>query len=110
MVETLQEFMCKYMTQQTEALKGCLIAALKSKDQTLSLLDERLGSLIPSNDVKLCELLAKAQLFREEIKVTRDGRNRYKVFHLTETGKAMAQQASAEGFNGKMPLNEKVEM
>ncbi len=33
-----------------------------------------------------------AGLFLEVIKVTRDGRNRYKVFYLTAKGKEMAQQ------------------
>ena len=93
------------MQQQAESLKGCLMAILNSKEQYLSLLDESLGTPIPSGNIKLCELLTDAGLFREEVKVTRDGRNRYKVFFLTELGKEMAQQIKAEGYNGAVPQN-----
>ena len=101
MVQKLQDYMCKYMQEQTESLKGCLLAALNSKEQYLSLLDESLGTTIPSKDIKLCELLTNAGLFREEIKLTRDGRNRYKLFYLTDTGKEMAEQIKAEGYSGR---------
>jgi len=88
--------MCKYIQEQTEPLKGCLLAALNSKEQSLSLLDESLGTTNPSIDIRLCELLAHAGLFREETKLTRDGRNQYKVFYLTDLGKEMAQQIKNE--------------
>ncbi len=103
MVQTLQEYMCNYIQQLIEPLKGCLLAALNSKDQTLSLLDQSLGSPIQSMDINMCEILAKAGLFREEDKLTRDGRNRYKLFNLTDTGMEMAKQIKIEGFKGKMP-------
>jgi hypothetical protein len=105
MVKTLQEYMCNYIQQLTEPLKGCLLAALNSKDQTLSLLDQSLGSPVPSMDINMCEMLADAGLFTEEVKLTRDGRNRYKLFNLTSIGKEMAKQIKMEGFNGKMPQN-----
>ena len=96
MSQQLQDYMCKYVQEKTELLKGCLLAALNSKEQYLSLLDESLGTTNPSIDVKLCELLAKAGLFREENKLTRDGRNQYKLFYLTDLGKEMAQQIKNE--------------
>ena len=98
-------FYVKYMQGQTEALKGCLVAALDSREQYLSLLDESLGTRVPSVDIKLCEVLVEAGLFREEIKITRDGRNRYKVFYLTDSGRQMAQQIKTEGYSGKVPQN-----
>jgi hypothetical protein len=105
MVETLQDYLCKYLQEQTPALKGCLIAVYDSRLQYLSLLDESLGTPVPSANLKFCELLADAGLFREEVKITRDGRNRYKLFYLTDTGKEMAQQIKAEGYTGPVPQN-----
>jgi len=96
MSQKLQDYLCKYVQTQTEPLKGYLLAALNSKEQYLSLLDESLGTTNPSIDIKLCELLAKAGLFREEIKLTRDGRNEYKLFYLTDIGKEMAMQIKKE--------------
>jgi hypothetical protein len=103
MAQNLQDFMCKYMQKQTEPLKGCLVAALNSKEQILSFLDQSLGTTVSSVDIKLCELLSDAGLFREETKITRDGRNRYKLFYLTEAGREMAEQIKTEGFTGEMP-------
>src|SRR5208283_4557214 len=96
MSQKLRDYMCKYIQKQTEPLKGCLLAALNSKEQYLSLLDESLGTPSPSIDVKLCEFLAQAGLFREENKLTRDGRNQYKLFYLTDLGKEIAQQIKKE--------------
>ncbi len=97
--------MCKYMQDQTQLFKGCLIAVLDSREQYLSLLDESLGTPVASADIKLCEVLADAGLFREEAKTTRDGRNRYKVFYLTEQGKEIALQIKEEGYSGRVPQN-----
>ncbi len=99
----LQNLMCQFMEKKSDPLKGCLIAALKSKEHYLSLLDESLGSTIPSEDIRLCELLTDVALFREEIKLTRDGRNRYKLFYLTEKGTQLAEQIEQEGFDGAIP-------
>lgn len=82
-----------------------MIAAFDSREHYLSLIDESLGSPIPSPNIKLCELLCDAGLFREEVKLTRDGRNRYKVFYLTDSGMQMVKRIKAEGFNGKVPQN-----
>ena len=96
MSQQLQDYMCKYVQEKTELLKGCLLAALNSKEQYLSLLDESLGTPTPSIDLKLCELLTNAGLFREEVKLNRDGRNEYKLFYLTDLGKEMAMQIKKE--------------
>lgn len=105
MAETFKEYLYRYVDSQTEFLKGCLMAAFDSREHYLSLLDESLGSPLPSANIKLCEMLADAGLFREEIKLTRDGRNRYKVFYLTDAGMQMVEQIKGEGFNGKVPQN-----
>jgi hypothetical protein len=103
MVEALQDYMCRYMEQQTEHIKGCLLAALNSKEQYLCLLIESLGTPVPSEEARLSELLVDAGLFREETKITRNGRNRYKLFYLTPTGKQFAQQIQEDGFDGEIP-------
>jgi hypothetical protein len=53
----------------------------------------------------MCEVLVGANLLREEVKVTRDGRNRYKVFYLTEQGMELAKKIKQEGYSGSMPQN-----
>jgi hypothetical protein len=105
MVETLQDYLCRYIQKQTEALKGCLIAAYNSNLNYLSLLDESLGTPTGSKEIKLCEILVNAGLLHEEVKVTRDGRNRYKLFYLTLAGREIAKQIKAEGFSGAVPQN-----
>jgi len=71
------------MDEKSEYLKGCLLAALDSQEGYLCLLIESLGTPVPSEDVRYSELLVDAGLFREETKITRNGRNRYKLFYLT---------------------------
>jgi hypothetical protein len=48
-------------------------------------------------------LLVDAGLFREEVRTTRDGRNRYKVFYLTDAGREIAKQVKSEGYDGAVP-------
>ena len=103
MAEDFDDLMCRYVGTRSHDLKGCLVAAFKSRDHYLSLLDESLGSPIPNDEIRNCEVLADAGLFREEIKLNRDGRNRYKLFYLTEKGQQIAEQIIAEGFNGSIP-------
>ena len=105
MVETLQDYLCRYIAGQTEAFKGCLLAAYDNRLQYLSLLDESLGTPTESKEIRLCEILVNAGLFREETKTTRDGRNRYKLFYLTDAGMEIAQQIKSEGFSGSVPQN-----
>ncbi len=103
MVGTLQEIMCRYMDEKKEPLKGCLLAALESKEQYLCILVESLGTPVPSEELKLSELLTNAGLFIMEEKFNRDGRNRYKQFYLTEEGRQIAEQIKREGYDGEIP-------
>jgi hypothetical protein len=103
MVGTLQEIMCRYMDEKNESLKGCLVAALESKEQYLCLLVESLGTPVASEEIRLSELLTSAGLFRMEEKFNRDGRNRYKQFYLTEEGRQVAEQIKREGYDGEIP-------
>ena len=95
--------MSKYIQDQTRVWKKYLLTALNRTNQYLSYLDERLGTSLQSTDIRNCELLTDALLFREEVKLTRDGRNRYKIFYLTDLGKEMAQRIKEEGYSDEMP-------
>ncbi len=103
MAATLQDYMCKYMQEQTEPLEGCLLAALESKEHHLCLLVESLGTSVSSEDVKRSELLVDAGLFREEQRITRNGRNRYKLFFLTDAGRRLAERIKRDGYDGEIP-------
>ena len=103
MSQKFEEHMCKYTQDQADVLKSYLLATLDSKDQCLYYLDSRLGTALPSMDIRNCELLADARLFREEIKITLDGRNRYKLFYLTDLGKEMAKNMRDESLTDEMP-------
>jgi hypothetical protein len=37
--------------------------------------------------------------------MTRNGRNRYKLYHLTDTGRRVAMQTKDEGYSGKTAEN-----
>ena len=43
------------------------------------------------SDLKNCELLRDAGLFTEDIKFSRNGRNSYRFFYLTDVGKRFAE-------------------
>jgi hypothetical protein len=103
MSQKFEEFMCKFVSEQTSVLKSYLLAALDSEDGRLYILDSRLGTSIPSMDIRYCEFLTEARLFREELKLTLDGRNRYKLFYLTDLGKEMAKLLKDESFTNDVP-------
>ena len=96
MTQKLEELMCKHIQNQTGTLKKYLLAASDSQEQYLCYLYVSIGTVVPSIDIRNCELLTDAQLFKEEVKLTRDGRNRYKHFYLTDLGKEIAMQMKEE--------------
>ena len=108
MAERFRDFICEYIRGRAEVLQGYLIGALESKEGYRSYLDESLGTPLPSLDIRNCELLTNAQLLHEEIKITRNGRNRYKLFYLTDLGKEMAEQMKEEGYDGEVQVNPEI--
>ena len=96
MTQKLKIYMCKYIQEQTGILKQYLLAAKTAKTKYLCYLDISLGTPVPSIDIKNCELLTEAGLFREEYKVTKTDATRYKIFYLTELGKEVAKEIREE--------------
>ena len=96
------------MQERSGVFKPYLMAALESKEMNLSYLDIVLGTLVPSMDIRNCELLVDAGLFREEVKVTIDGRNRYKIFYLTSLGTELARQIREESVTEQIPQSPQI--
>jgi len=96
MSEKLSDYLSGYIQSRVGVFKKYLLAALNSKDQCIWYLESSEGMVIPSSDLKNCELLRDAQIFLEDIKLSRSGRNSYKVFCLTELGKQIAEQIKKE--------------
>jgi hypothetical protein len=99
MAEKHEEYICKFFQDQSSIYKMYLSAALDNQEQNLCYLDQSLGTNLPSIDIKNCELLLDAKLFREETKVTRDGRNKCRLFFLTSLGLEMAQQIKEDSMS-----------
>ena len=57
-------------------------------------IDRRLDC--PFLRLKNCELLRDAQIFREDTRISRNGRNIYKVFSLTDFGRQIAEELKKE--------------
>jgi hypothetical protein len=102
-MEKFEDFICKYFQEKTNLYGQYLLVASDSQDQFLSYLYSSQGATIPSVDIRNCELLTEAGLFREEIKLTRDGRNEYKLFYLTDLGKEMARQFKQGAYSDELP-------
>ena len=98
-----EDFICKYFQEQSDIFKKYLLVAADSQDQFLCYIESSQGTQLPSVDIRNCELLTDARLFREETKVTRDGRNQYKLFYLTDLGKEMAKQIREEDYTDELP-------
>ena len=96
MSQRLEDYLSEYIKGRVGIFKKYLLAALDSKDQSIWYLEASEGLIIPSADLKNCELLRDAQLFREDLKVSRNGRNTYKLYFLTELGKKIAEELKAE--------------
>ncbi len=92
----LADFLSEYIKGRVGVFKKYLLAALDNKEQGLWYLEASAGMMIPSADLKNCELLRDAQLFREDMKLSRNGRNTYKIYYLTEMGKKLAEELRAE--------------
>lgn len=93
----LGNYLSEYIQGRVGVFKKYLIAALENRDQCIWYLESSEGMLVPSSDLKNCELLRDAQLLSEDIRVSRNGRTTYKIYCLTDLGKKMAQQVMQEG-------------
>ena len=100
MSQELSEYLSNYIESRVGVFKKYLLAALDNKDQCLWYLESTAGMVIPSSDLKNCELLRDAQLFNEDIRISRNGRNTYKIYCLTELGKKLATEIKKEGLEG----------
>lgn len=100
MSEELGEYLSNYIQTRTGLLKKYLLAALDNKDNCIWYLESTEGMLAPSSDLKNCQLLRDAQLFNEDVRISRNGRNTYKIYCLTELGKKFAESIKEEGLEG----------
>jgi hypothetical protein len=92
----LSDYLSKYIELRVGVFKKYLLAALDNKDQCIWYLESSEGMIIPSSDLKNCELLRDAQIFKEDTRISRNGRNSYKIFCLTELGKQLAADLKKE--------------
>ena len=97
----LGEYLSNYIQTRVGLLKRYLLAALDNKDHCIWYLESSEGRLAPSSDLKNCQLLRDAQLFNEDTRISRNGRNTYKIYCLTELGKKFAEAIKQEGLEGK---------
>ena len=96
MSQRLGNYLSEYIKGRVGVFKKYLLAALDNKDQSIWYLEASAGMMIPSADLKNCELLRDAQLFHEDLKLSRNGRNTYKIYYLTDLGKKLAEELKAE--------------
>ena len=96
MTEKFGSYLRDYISSRTGVYKKYLIAAAQKEDQCIFYLESSGGMMIPSADRKNCELLRDAQLFKEDVRISRNGRNTYIFFCLTEIGKEMAKALISE--------------
>jgi hypothetical protein len=106
--EHFDEYICRFVQEHKEFLRRYVLNAYESKDQYVCYLDSSLGTPVPSEDIRNLEFLTEAKLFKEEIKFNRDGRNRYKMFVLTDMGRKMAKHLKAEGYSGEAHVNPEI--
>lgn len=100
MTEELSAYLSSYIKTRVGVYKKYLLAALDNKDQCIWYLESTEGMLTPSSDLKNCQLLRDAQLFNEDTRISRNGRNTYKIYCLTELGKKLAEEIKKEGLEG----------
>ncbi len=103
MSHKLGDYLCGYIKDRVGVLKKYLLAALDNEDQCISYLESHEGMIVPSSDLKNCELLRDAGIFREDIKLSRHGRNSFKFFYLTELGRQFAEELKHESLLRRNP-------
>jgi hypothetical protein len=103
MSDELGEYLSTYIRSRVGVFKKYLLAALDNKDQCIWYLESTEGMLVPSSDLKNLQLLRDSQLLSEDIRISRNGRNTYKIYCLTELGRKLATEIKKEGLEGKKP-------
>jgi hypothetical protein len=101
MSEELEQYLSSYIKSRVGVFKKYLLAALDNKDHCIWYLESTEGMLMPSSDLKNLQLLRDAQLFTEDIRMSRNGRNTYKIYCLTQLGMNLATKIKKEGLEGK---------
>jgi hypothetical protein len=96
MTEELKEYLSNYIQTRVGIFKKYLLAAFDNKDKCIWYLESSEGMLSPSSDLKNCQLLRDAQLFNEDVRISRNGRNTYKVYCLTDLGKKFVEALKKE--------------
>jgi hypothetical protein len=91
-----ENFLCDYLKGRVGIYKKYMLAALDNKEGCIWYLEYSEGMIVPNSDLKNCELLRDAGIFREDTRVSRNGRNTYKLYMLTENGKKIAEEIKAE--------------
>ena len=97
MSEELKEYLSNYIQTRAGLFKKYLLAALDNKDHCIWYLESSEGMLAPSSDLKNCQLLRDAQLLNEDLRMSRNGRNTYRIYCLTDLGKKFAEAIKEEG-------------
>jgi len=91
MSDKLAEYLTNYIRERIGVYKKYIIAAFNSPGHCIWYLESSAGMPVPSSDLKNCELLRDAKIFTEDTRISRNGRNIYKVFCLTDFGKQLAK-------------------
>jgi hypothetical protein len=104
----LETFLTDYIKSRIGVFKKYLLAALHNKDCCLWYVEYCEGTILPSADLKNCQLLRDAKLFREDTKLSRNGRTAYKIYCLTDEGKKIAQELKEESIVGENELPEEI--
>ena len=100
MSEELGHYLSSYIQSRVGVFKKYLLAALDNKDHCIWYLESTEGMLVPSSDLKNIQLLRDAQIFTEDVRMSRNGRNTYKIYCLTELGMKLAIAIKKEGLEG----------
>jgi hypothetical protein len=91
-----ETFLCDYLKGRVGIYKKYLLALLDNKEGCVWYLLYSEGMIVPNSDLKNLELLRDAGLVREDTRISRNGRNTYKLFFLTDNGRKIAEEMKAE--------------
>ena len=100
----LETFLTDYIRTRVGVFKKYLLAALLNKDCCLWYVECCEGTILPTADLKNCQLLRDAKLFSEDTRLSRNGRTTYKFYCLTDEGKKIAQELKEESIVGEDQL------